>query len=541
MGELLSLDRVFDFLMDEPESHPAYDFLAPGPLPGYAGNPNNNNGWIEADVPLLGELGAAADEPMVGPLVDETNEPIVKAEKQVVAPVIDMEEDIAMLFGDGDFSDEDFEGFEDEEEVWEVNEELLMALVTPPPMPVVAPPSTYKVGGPSTAAAEGQSFPIPTPELLVPLSVIKDLITRMGNLKYGHGQLVKNVIQVSDAKVADDITIGEIGSRVSAIEGQVQVMASKMVQAEDGLEQAAVQQRDSQIQQLQTMVSKMSSRESTLMQCIIGMDRRLADLERRPPGPQELTHARQPCSPTSITDLARIMSSRGVTLHPELPGPEEPIVEFSEGKVGVYTNDRRSQNDRIFPTVVEWRTNAPKDGMPSADSYSAADSYFPGDDVYLTFLYDDDRDMDLFNLISAPNPTKVKTETRPRASYEVPLLTDTASRVIDMEDTTVVSGSSGTPSALEKLPLDFANGNPHPLITERDGMEDQVQDGLSHEILPVENPTTTKVVIEPDLEKEVAAMGPLVNKRRRKRGNDEANANAPPKVLRKDHVAFRTI
>ncbi|GJS67583.1 hypothetical protein Tco_0682147 [Tanacetum coccineum] len=34
-------------------------------------------------------------------------------------------------------------------------------------------------------------------------------------------------------------------------------------------------------------------------------------------------------------------------------------------------------------------------------------------------------------------------------------------------------------------------------------------------------------------------MGPLVNKRRRKRGNDEAEANAPPKVLRKDHAAFR--
>ncbi|GJS62930.1 hypothetical protein Tco_0677494 [Tanacetum coccineum] len=34
-------------------------------------------------------------------------------------------------------------------------------------------------------------------------------------------------------------------------------------------------------------------------------------------------------------------------------------------------------------------------------------------------------------------------------------------------------------------------------------------------------------------------MGPQVNKRRRKRGNDEADANAPPKVLRKDHVAIR--
>ncbi|GKD02618.1 hypothetical protein Tco_1177592, partial [Tanacetum coccineum] len=121
--------------------------------------------------------------------------------------------------------------------------------------------------------------------------------------------------------------------------------------------------------------------------------------------------------------------------------------------------------------------------------------------------------MDLFNLISALNPTKEKTRTRPRTAHEVPLLIATVSRVIDMEDTTVASGSSETPSALEKSPLDFANENPSPLITERDGMEGQVQDGLSREILPVENPMTTEVVLEPDLEKEVAAMGPFVNKR----------------------------
>ncbi|GJZ46603.1 hypothetical protein Tco_0594199 [Tanacetum coccineum] len=100
------------------------------------------------------------------------------------------------------------------------------------------------------------------------------------------------------------------------------------------------------------------------------------------------------------------------SLHLELPGPEEPIVEFPEGKVGVYTNDRRSQN------------------------------------------------MDLFNLISAPKPTKVKTRTRPRAAHEVPLLTATASHVIDMEDTATTSGSSGTPPALEKSPLDFADEDP---------------------------------------------------------------------------------
>nr|GEY60896.1 hypothetical protein [Tanacetum cinerariifolium] len=144
MGKPLSPDRVFDFSMDEPEPHLAYDFFAPRPLPGYAGNPNNMNGWIKADVPLLGEmdemdklLGAEADEPVVDPMVDEVVELIVEGEEQMVALVIDVEEEIAMLFGDDYFSDDEIEGFEDDEEVWEVNKELLMAPVTPPPMSVI--------------------------------------------------------------------------------------------------------------------------------------------------------------------------------------------------------------------------------------------------------------------------------------------------------------------------------------------------------------------------------------------------------------------
>ncbi|GJR99734.1 hypothetical protein Tco_0316243, partial [Tanacetum coccineum] len=49
--------------------------------------------------------------------------------------------------------------------------------------------------------------------------------------------------------------------------------------------QIDVQQRDTQIQQLQTTVTEIGTRESSLMQCILGLDRRLAALERRPPGP----------------------------------------------------------------------------------------------------------------------------------------------------------------------------------------------------------------------------------------------------------------
>ncbi|GKC86393.1 hypothetical protein Tco_1142110 [Tanacetum coccineum] len=100
--------------------------------------------WVEAEMVLLllmawmeqnadirdcvtvKELGAEADEPMVGSIVDEIPEPIVEMEEQVIALVIDIDEDIAMLFGDDDFSNDDSEGFEGEEEVWEVNEEWLM-------------------------------------------------------------------------------------------------------------------------------------------------------------------------------------------------------------------------------------------------------------------------------------------------------------------------------------------------------------------------------------------------------------------------------
>ncbi|GKC09278.1 hypothetical protein Tco_1000888 [Tanacetum coccineum] len=122
--------------------------------------------------------------------------------------------------------------------------------------------------------------------------------------------------------------------------------------------------------------------------------------------------------------------------------------------------------------------------------------------------------MDLFNLISAPNPSKVKTGS----AHEVPLLTATANRVIDMEDPAVASGSSGTPSTVERSPLNFDNENPAPTVTEGTGAEDQAQD-----------------------EEEVVVIEPPVNKRRkqmrRKRVNEEVEVNVPPKVLRKDHVS----
>nr|GEW86420.1 hypothetical protein [Tanacetum cinerariifolium] len=223
-------------------------------------------------------------------------------------------------------------------------------------------------------------------------------------------------------------------------------------------------------------------------------------------------------------------------LHPELPGPEERIVDFLKGKNSQFF----WVDERVFPTVADWRVSAPKDEMPAEDTYSSeavavlnthytpiqkqpksllclvglSRRYFLGDDVYPTFLHDDDRDMDLFNLICAPNPTKVKIGTRPRVAHEVPLLTVTASRVIEMEDTVAATDSSRIPSTIERLPLDFANENPSQQSTRGDGTEDQDQETVAPEVPPPKNN---------------AAKGGMMG----------VDANEPPKVLRKDHADSR--
>nr|GEW25311.1 reverse transcriptase domain-containing protein [Tanacetum cinerariifolium] len=123
-------------------------------------------------------------------------------------------------------------------------------------------------------------------------------------------------------------------------------------------------------------------------------------------------------------------------LHPKLPGPGDRMVDFPEGKV----------DERVFPTVVDWRTNASKYGMPVNGTYSVE-----------AVRALDTHQMDLFSLIRAPSPIKVKTGSRPRAPHEVSLLTLTVSWVIEMDEPAVATYSSGVPSAIEKSPLDFAH------------------------------------------------------------------------------------
>ncbi|GJR27372.1 hypothetical protein Tco_1103604 [Tanacetum coccineum] len=164
--------------------------------------------------------------------------------------------------------------------------------------------STYEVEGPSSTTPgtlfhAGQPFTVMTHGTSVPPSVIDDLCVRMGNLKYGHVVLVKKMGTVSDAQVADDISIGEIWPRVTTVKGQVQVMVSQAVQVVSKLEEikTRVQQVKSRVdthpsdhtavqgQELRTRLVEMESRESTLMSYMLWMEERLAVLEKKLPGP----------------------------------------------------------------------------------------------------------------------------------------------------------------------------------------------------------------------------------------------------------------
>ncbi|GJV51559.1 hypothetical protein Tco_1447300 [Tanacetum coccineum] len=169
--------------------------------------------------------------------------------------------------------------------------------------------------------------------------------------------------------------------------------------------------------------------------------------------------------------LLEFTSEYGISedLHLELPAPRDRIVDFPEDKIG-----------RVFPIVVDWRESALKDEKP------AEGSYFIEDVVRL-----DTRQMDLFNLISAPNPAKIKTGTRPRAAHE------------------------------------------------GDRTEDQVLETGPPEVPPTRHASTTGVAPNIVIEEEDVVDVPLVSKRRRKRVDDRANANAPPKVLRKDFDVSR--
>nr|GEY35984.1 RNA-directed DNA polymerase, eukaryota, reverse transcriptase zinc-binding domain protein [Tanacetum cinerariifolium] len=214
--------------------------------------------------------------------------------------------------------------------------------------------------------------------------------------------------------------------------------------------------------------------------------------------------------------LLEFTSEYGIrkALHPELPRLEDRIVDLPEGKCYTKPLDSLKNwnnrffwvDERVFPTVVDCRSSDLKDGMSTEITYSAeavrildthrtpiqkqpeallclvglSRRYYLGDEVYHTFLHDNDR-VGIYNLATCLvhkisnqllalycrygpvqfNPRsqsqKVKTRSCPRAAYEVSLLIVTANRLIEVKDPTVTTDSSGIPSTIERSQLDFAN------------------------------------------------------------------------------------
>nr|GEY20064.1 hypothetical protein [Tanacetum cinerariifolium] len=111
--------------------------------------------------------------------------------------------------------------------------------------------------------------------------------------------------------------------------------------------------------------------------------------------------------------------------------------------------------------------------------------------------------------------------------WEVPLLTLTAARVIEMDEPAAATDSSGVPSAVEKSPLDFAH---------EDGASDQGT--TAPEVPPPEDVSATAAPEVGQSEGAVAAEPPVARESR-KRGHNRIDASAPPKLLRRDHADLR--
>nr|GEX44754.1 hypothetical protein [Tanacetum cinerariifolium] len=150
-------------------------------------DPNNNNGWIEWDVPLGGEL----DEPMVDPEVN----------KEVM-------------------DDDD----------WDDEVECLMASVMPPRATMTVS-STYEIGDPSIAVVERPSSPLPAPRLFVPLTV-QVMGSQTGQIVSRLKVIETRVQQVQTLHTAlheTELQNQQLRTRVTEMESHVGVVMSHML------------------------------------------------------------------------------------------------------------------------------------------------------------------------------------------------------------------------------------------------------------------------------------------------------------------------
>ncbi|GKE37509.1 hypothetical protein Tco_1460914, partial [Tanacetum coccineum] len=172
----------------------------------------------------------------------------------------------------------------------------------------------------------------------------------------------------------------------------------------------------------------------------------------------------------SVEYLLEFTSEYGIPegLHPELPGPEETIVDFPEELEQPILLGGRED----IPHRRGVAHKRPKDGMPPADSYSSVD-------------------------VTTLDTCRTPIQKQPKVLL-----------------------------CLVGLSRNFFLGDDVYGLVQPDQCP-KSDEGEDRDPTPHGGHSRTRPGER------------IVNKRRRKRGNDKADANAPPKVLRKDHAASR--
>ncbi|GKB22548.1 hypothetical protein Tco_0861949 [Tanacetum coccineum] len=261
--------------------------------------------------------------------------------------------------------------------------------------------------------------------------------------------------------------------------------------------------------------------------------------------------------------LLEFTSEYGISedLHPELPDRGDRIVDFPEGKIGMYTKFFEFANfrvpisqflfdilrhyqihlsqlsvigeakpldslknwnnkffwvdERVFPTMVAWRISAPKDSMPLEGTYSV-------------------EDVAILNARRTP----IQNNQKPYRFVQ----SDQRSKSCRDQNWQPFSYCLlGATANGHREPTDRYGGAGRDI--RGDGAEDQGPETMAFVVPPVRPLLTTGVAPNIVEEEEMAADAYLVSKRCRKRANKDSNVNASRKetlagIMNPDPISF---
>ncbi|GKA97142.1 hypothetical protein Tco_0825036 [Tanacetum coccineum] len=145
--------------------------------------------------------------------------------------------------------------------------------------------------------------------------------------------------------------------------------------------------------------------------------------------------------------------------------------------------------------------------------------YTLDEDTYLSFLHDDETDMDLFAFIQVANPTKVRVVERERAEREAKLLDSTIGRVVPLLPVASARAKSELEASVDKL---FDEGGS---AGQRDSVACGGQDAETKLVMGV------KIIADEN----VIAERPKRPHKKRQAVTDASGSSHPPKKLRGDY------